>query len=281
MGMFLSRYNSCRALFTALFLLHFPADGAMAAAPETFDPALRLHGYYEFSCGAVRFGKMGIELDQTAKAYDITSDIATTGVLKFFVPHKSHTTVSGSGNKFSYPDSVYESNYQTRNKKKYVKMVVERGVVHETLVPPETPDKRPPVAAKDKEGASDPLTFILRMRSALHDAEIQGKKDFELKYYDGRRLTLIKNSIEGKEDIVYNESLRPVVRVAMRRELLAGFTKSEIDDYSPSEPTIYAYFSDDSRLIPLRLQVGVWYGTLSANLVKECRTGESCLLGLK
>ena len=58
-----------------------------------------------------------------------------------------------------------------------------------------------------------------------------------------------------------------------------GFTDSELAEYNKNEPPLTVYFSDDDRLMPLRLETSFWLGMLSATLAKECRTGESCLLG--
>lgn len=73
----------------------------------------------------------------------------------------------------------------------------------------------------------------------------------------------------------------PVITVDVRRKPLAGFTAKELADYDPHEPTLHMYFTDDARQIPIRVEATVFFGTLSATLAKECRTGESCLLGNK
>lgn len=263
-----------------MLLFSAPATWAAAGA-SAFNPAITFNGYYEFKCNGVRFGKMGIALEQTPSRYSITSDITTTGLLKIFVPHKSHTSVQGRGEHFSYTDITYESRYQTRNKKKYVKMIYTDGMPHETLEPPDNPAKRPPPPPGDKRGAADPLSLILRMRAMLHDALEENNRAFQLKYYDGRRLTLIKVAIEGRQAIAYDRQQFDTIRVALRRELLGGFSQSEIEKYSPDEPVVYAYFTDDSRLMPILLETHVWFGQLTAELVRECATGESCLLGFE
>jgi hypothetical protein len=285
MGNPLRLYNSRRAFaFTLLLIINFQCFSALAAPigkPETFEAAVTLKGYYEFKCNGVRFGKMGIELEQSKADYTMTSDITTTGVLKFFVPHKSHTTVSGSGKDFAYPDVEYESDYQTRKKKKYVKIIYKDAVPSETLVPPESPDKRPPIAEELKTGSVDPLSFLLHLREGVHKAQLSGAKSFSIKHFDGRRLTMVTMTMEGSATIPYGDGTRDTIRIGMTRKLLGGHTKSEIEDFEGGEPVIYAYLSDDSRLIPLLLQTDLWYGTLTAELVKECRTGESCLLAIK
>lgn len=277
-------------ILAGLVLLSYPAaatDGLTTVNPQAnaaLHPGpLEFNGIYEFSITAVRFGKMGIEVTQTPEQYAIAADIVSTGLVGKFVKHSSHTTVDGSGGReFTYPNITYESNYQTRKKKKYVKMVRKAGgAPEETLVPPDNPKKRPPVEDELKKDAADPLTFLLRMREALHQAMLEKKERFSLKLYDGRRLTQVDFAITGKEKLKYNKKKVPVIVVSVTRKLLAGFTQSELADHDPNEPVLYLYITHDSRLIPIRAEVNFWMGTVSAALVKECRTGESCLLGNK
>lgn len=242
---------------------------------------LEFKGLYDLSYGGIVFGRLGVEIEQSAKHYDITTDIITTGVVKFFVPHKSHSTTDATGTDFAYNHILYESNYQTRNKKKYVKIEVKDGKSVETLVPPDDRSKRPAVPEADKKNAADPLSFILHVREALHQAMQTGQNSFEVKFFDGRRLSLISITLAGKKTIDYGNSKRDTVRIAIKRKPIAGFTTSEIEDYSPKEAPLYAYFSDDEKLMPLMLDLNLWFGVVRATLAKECRTGESCLLGVR
>ena len=59
-------------------------------------------------------------------------------------------------------------------------------------------------------------------------------------------------------------------------------TPTELAGFDPKEPTLYIYYTDNARLIPIRLEAGLAFGTISATLIKECGPQvESCLLGLK
>jgi hypothetical protein len=252
-------------------------DTSTDKPPLAYVPAVHFNGLYEFTCNGIPFGKLGISIDHTIDQYAISSDIATTGLLKIFVPHKSHTTVIAEGADFHFPDAVYESRYQTRKKKKSVKMVYTNGLPLETKIPPDNPAKRPPPSKAQKQGAPDPLTFILRHRHMLADAYNNGNARFDLKYYDGSRLTLLTSAIEGWHPIRYNGAPQNTLRIALSRTLIAGFSQSEREDYSTDEPRIYVYFSNDGRLLPLMFEVHVWFGTLRAELIRECDVSSECL----
>lgn len=259
-----------------LILLPYPTFAAEALTPVNFK------ALYEFDFGNIPIGRMGIEIEQTPVHYDIAADIMTTGIVKLFVKHSSHTTVDASGENFLYPSLDYESNYQTKKKKKYVHFIYKNGVeTQETLVPPENRQTRPEVPADLKKNAADPLSFLLRMRQALWQAWRDGEKSFTINAYDGRRLYEADFTVKGKGTIGYNGRQMPVIAVDVKRKPLAGFTASEMAEFDHPEPVLHVYFSDDERMLPIRLEASAFLGTISATLAKECRTGESCLLGIK
>jgi hypothetical protein len=74
---------------------------------------------------------------------------------------------------------------------------------------------------------------------------------------------------------------QPAVVMTLRRKPLAGYTKSEMEDYSADEPSLTAYFSDDDTLFPVKLELPLPIGSLHVTLRKKCGPQESCLLGLQ
>ncbi len=260
-------------VITLLYPCHAWAEEALA--PVNFK------GIYECRFGGIPLGTMGIEAMQTPEHYAITADIASSGLVNLFVKHRSHTTAEGSGGHFSYPQITYETHYQTKKKKHYIKLMYKDGLLEEEQIPPETHAKRPEVPSRMKKDAIDPLSFLLGMRQGVWEAQKNRKNAFSINVYDGNRLTQADFSIEGRTAIHYNGVKTPVIKAGLRRKLLAGFTDSELADFDPREPTLTVYFSDDERLIPIKVETTFLLTPLTATLVKECRTGESCLLGLQ
>jgi hypothetical protein len=276
-----SYFNIAPVLALAgLCLSAYPCAAAEALTDVKLDP-LNIKGIYSFEWAGVDIGKMGIEAVQTERNYSVTSDVSTTGIVKFFVRHSSHTTSLGSGEgNFAYTNGVYESNYQTRNKKKYVHMTVAGGTTgKETLVPADNPATRPPVPAALKHAVFDPLAITLQMRTELSRALHDNTGRFSLPLYDGRRLTQVDFEIAGKKVLRDKGRKIPTIMVLLSRRLLAGFTAKELKDYNPKEKPARFYFSDDTRLLPVRAEADVLFGTASATLIKECPQDESCLLG--
>lgn len=257
------------------------AAGAQAGAAESQLSPLAFKGIYEFGFTGIRFGKLGIELDQTAARYQVTCDIVTTGLVKLFVKHSSHTHAQGSGHDFTYSDITYQTDYQTKKKKKSARLVYKNGkVVEEAVTPPENRATRPAVEDKLKENTTDPLSLVLRIRQALFDAQRAHAGPFSIRYYDGRRLTEIDFVVQGPRIIQFNGQKTAVVEVLASRKLIAGFTASELSSFNTKEPPLHIYFSQDKRLIPLKMEATLWMGMVQATLVKECAAGESCLFGI-
>jgi len=258
-------------LIILLLLLPYHAEAGDGLTPINFK------GVYEFSFAGLPFGQMGVEIEQSSGHYAITSDVTLTGIIRMFVQHKSHTTVEANGG-----DIHYEAHYQTRKKKHYVRLDYKNGLLkEEEQIPPETHAKRPEVPMKLKQDSSDPLSALLKARQGLWQAQKSGKTTFSVNVYDGNRLTGADFTILGKSTLRYGDKTIPVIKISARRKLLSGFTESELSDYDPKEPPLILYFTDDNRLLPLKVEMIFLASPLTATLAKECLSGESCLLGIR
>lgn len=267
-----------RLLFiNILTLLIFMALPAIAA--ENLTP-INEKLYYEADWSGVNFGKIGIEIDQQADKADVICDIKSSGIMALFVKHSSHTTLTASGHNFVYPDRVYESRYYTRKKARHVKLTYKDNKIIEQIVePPDNRDKRPAVPEDDINSAYDLMSFLLQMRSEIFAAVKAEKTEFSINSYDGRRLTQGDFKISGNKTIKVAGKKYETIVVVSRRKFLAGYTKSEQDDYDPKEPSMTTYFSNDGKLIPLRMEIPLLLQKISATLVKTCDKAGECLLG--
>jgi hypothetical protein len=261
-------------IFSCAWLAVMPTHAAESLSPLNFK------GLYEFRLGGLLVGRLGIEAEESKSGYAITADVKSAGVASIFSKHSSHTEVDGTSG--AHPDITYKTDYRTKKKKRSVKLVYKGGeITKEEVVPPDNRATRPAVAAYLKNSAYDPLTLNLKLRRAVWEASRSDKRDFAMTTYDGRRLTKIKGTVEKRTIRDANNRKQPVIVATVRRELLAGFTKSEIEDYDPEEPSLFIYYSNDERFVPVKAEIPFLFGTLTGKLAKQCATGESCLLGNK
>jgi hypothetical protein len=253
--------------------------GPVAAAENLTPLSEKL--YYEAGFAGVLFGKIGIEIEQNPDKAKITCDIASSGILALFLKHSSHTTLEASGSNFTYPDRTYTSNYHTRKKARSVKLVYKNGKIETQHVqPPNDREKRPAVPESDINKAYDLMAFLLQMRKEIADARKSGKTAFSINSYDGRRLTQADFNI-GEEKVLEIAGQKVnTLSVTARRKPLAGYSKGEIEDIEPNEPSMTIYFTNDDKLTPLRMEVPFMMQKISATLIKQCGPEESCLLGI-
>lgn len=267
-----------RHFFNLLLLLLLLANSTASAQSLT---PITEKLYYEARFSGINFGKVGIEIEQQADKANVTCDISSSGVLAWFVKHSSHTTFAATGKNFIYHNKIYESHYRTRKKSRSVKLIYKNGkIIEENIQPPESADKRPVVPDADKNSAYDLMSFLLQMRTEIFNARKNTKTSFTLNAYDGRRLTQADFIISGETVITIAGKEQKVITIVSRRKQLAGFSKGEIEDYNPNEPSMTTYFSNDEKLLPLRMEVPFFMQTIRADLVKTCGKNESCLLGI-
>ncbi len=266
------------------FLCAAAASLVLFAPVHAAEPArdLDFKGLYKCTMSGINFAKIGVHAEQDAHAYAMTADIMSTGIVNMFTKHSSHTTVDASGSNYTYSHINYETDYKTKNKKRYVNLIFADGKFkEEKLEPPENPAKRPPVPLEQKQQAQDPLSALLQARQELFHALQSGAREFTIDVYDGRRLTKVDFTVVGDKVLKLSGAKVPVVEVTARRTFLAGFTRSEIADKDANEPALHIYFSNDEKLFPVRLQVQLFFGLMTADLIKACSGSESCLLGNK
>jgi hypothetical protein len=267
-----------RGFINTLLLLLLLANPAIGA--ETLTPITEKL-YYEASFAGLNFGKIGIEIDEQKDKASITCDIVSSGVLAWFIKHSSHTSMIATGENFTYPNKIYESHYRTRQKKRSVKLLYKDGkIIEKNIQPPENADKRPAIPDEDINSAYDLMSFLLQMRTEIINGQQNGKKDFIINAYDGRRLTQASFTISGEKIIKIAGKKHRTIAVIAKRKQLAGFSKGEIKDFNHNEPNMTIYFSNDKKLLPLRMEVPFFMQKITADLVKTCSKEESCLLGI-
>lgn len=259
----------------AILLITSPAAAAKNLTP------LSEKLYYEAGFAGILFGKIGIEIEQKPEKASITCDITSSGILALFLKHSSHTTLEANGSSFSYPNRTYASNYHTRKKFRSVKLIYKNSKIDtQEVQPPDDREKRPAVPDSDINSAYDLMTFLLQMRKEIDDARKNGRTYFSINAYDGRRLTQADFNIGAEKTLEIAGKDIKTLMVTARRKPLAGYTKGEIEDIEPNEPSMTVYFSNDDNLTPLRMEVPFMMQKISATLIKQCGPEESCLMGI-
>ncbi len=248
-------------MLLALSLLSYSAQADEPLMPVKFS------GHYDFAFSGIPFGKMDISIDQNSTRYTLSGDIETTGIARVLVQHESHTNSKGSGKDFRYGDSEYESRYSTRGKKKYAHVSKENGkIISDKVTPPDNRAVRAAVPLADKSAAIDPLAMSIGIRSEFARARKDGRNNFAIDFYDGRRLTRASFTIGDERILRINGQKIPVFTLSARRKALSGYTATELARLNPKEPDLMIYFSHDAKFMPVYMEVPVAFGVATATL---------------
>lgn len=260
------------AVSLALFCVCSPAEAG---------DAFIMNGIYIYRAtwNGLAIGEVALEMREEEASHRVSVHVRTAGLAGLFAPHESRTTVEGAGQgEFAARPRVYESHYTSRGKPRHVRLTYTAGgALTETVVePPDNPAKRPPVPDEQKRATLDPMSYILAVRQALREVLAKEERMFSLRLFDGRRLMDTVWRIEGKAAITYADTKHPVIQVTGRRSAVTGFTAKELRKLK-TESALSVYFSEE-ELLPLRLQMPLALGTLTAELVKRCEVEVPCSL---
>jgi hypothetical protein len=254
-----------RFLAVAIALaLSAPAQAAPALEP------LRFNGVYVFSWGGLSFGEMALRAHEEKGRFEAQSTLKITGLARVFTSMDSRATLSGErGTSWGKSPREYETYYTSKSKARHVKLVYGKSgsIVEEVVEPVESREKRPAVKPELKAASLDPLSYIFAVREALHKARAEGDDQFTIRLYDGRRLMDTTYTIQAEKG--------GMIGVTGSRVAVDGFTAKELKRLA-TEPKVSTYFTDDEKLIPLRLELPLPLGVATAKLAYTCEGEALC-----
>ena len=247
----------------------------MILAAETLDN-VEATVRYEFSWGGIGFGKIALQADETDATYSARTLIKSKGLASIFVKHTSDTTMDGTKSGATYLPQNYDANFQTRNKKKHIKLIYDgAGNIKEEISEPADTD-RPKVSDKERSGAHDPLSLLFEIRRKLFDTLAASEKTFNVNMYDGRRLTKVQVDIVDLTTRSVAGEKKKMVHVIATRSALAGYTDKELERMKDGVNSMHIYFSDDAQLWPMLVEVDVYFATMRGEFTQACEKIEEC-----
>jgi len=134
---------------------------------------------------------------------------------------------------------------------------------------PEDTSKKLPLAEPFRRNVLDPLSALTAIRAQLR----QGNRGaFTVPVYDGARRFDVRVAVEPRRDADGALHLRLTLAP------IAGFKGETSDDGDPDDSPrpVAMTISDDARLMPLSMQVSLYYLPLIVQLHRWCGSGEPC-----
>lgn len=224
---------------------------------------------YRFAWMGVPFGTLNLEADESGGRYRLHSHVESTFIARIFSAHKSDATASGMlTDPVENATRSFDSRYDNRDGPSSVHLEFTDGILTgREVINSEPPGKRVPVADSELTGATDFLTFVMAVRQRLNHALEANADHFTVRLFDGKRLMDTDWTVEGRQMLKLKTGERKVIRASATRQPLSGYTEKERARIARGEPPLTVYFSDDAEKLPLKLELKVGLGTVTATLV--------------
>jgi len=250
-------------LATALLV----AAPAVAQVPELtpLNYALR----YDVAWSNIPIGRIRMTIKEDTFRYEISLDIKTRGIVRMFDSTVSTITATGHFK----PEGMARANrYQSvstdddSSKVTTVTYAEDGTIEHRERKPADDPNNRPPVPLHQANEAQDPLTAMYALRHTMRKHMVRNERTTTARTYDGARLADFTFKVISPATMeIMGEHIR-AINTVLKREPIAGYKQKELKKFKEGDPTIHVYFSADSKLLPVKADIKLRFGTISATL---------------
>ena len=218
-------------------------------------------------------GEIRLELHDSAGAYSDRIEIRTEGLPRLVTHFRGAAQADGRLAPGRPADpSRYDARYDLhkRHDSRISMRFVARGSATVAERGPADTSHKPPLAARYRRNAVDPMSAVERLREAV--AAGTAHRDFSIPVYDGARRFDVIGRVLPKQDRADG-----AVRVELSLHPIAGFKGESSDDGDPDDAPrpVALTLSNDPRLLPLSLSVRVFFLPLVVRLDHQC-TGPAC-----
>jgi hypothetical protein len=130
------------------------------------------------------------------------------------------------------------------------------------------PNWRAQVPWDEANKATDPVTAAYIVRQNIRDGMEIGNRVTTVKLYDGARLADFMFKVVSPARVEAMDKFYDAINVVVSRAPILGYTPKELKKFKEGDPTVHVYFSADERMLPLKAEMQVTLGKLSATLVE-------------
>lgn len=260
---------SYKFLFALSFI--FFSQPAPAQVPELVPLDYKL--LYNVTWNNITIGRLRVSMKEDRFGYQMKVDTKTKGIMRLISSEmrvaeaKGRITESGE-----YIHSSYESRSQEKGEKGKDYTILtydEQGdLASRTRVPEDK--RRKPVPESDINRATDTVTAFLKFRKRVHRNMMLNQRDTKFDTYDGARLAELSVKVISRANTQAMGKHQPTINSVLKREPLQGYHEKEMKKFNEGDPTTHIYWSADERFIPLKIDLQLDYGTVSA-VLKEVR----------
>ncbi|MEJ0009416.1 MAG: DUF3108 domain-containing protein [Alphaproteobacteria bacterium] len=241
------------------------APGARAQVPP-LEP-LNAEARYDVTFNGLTLGRIRVSYHETAFGYKIDVDTETHGIAAIVKSEHTDTVAEGTLRDGQYAPTRFEFK---GDKQRHATLAFdgEGHITGSSRTPQDDPKWRPPVPAEALAGVVDPATGFFVARRQLHDAMDSGGKEVTVRTYDAAHLTDLNVRAVSPADLVIMGKPQRAINLVIARKPVDGYTEKEKKRYAAGDPPIHFYLSADGRFFPLKVEAGMKWGVLSAELTE-------------
>jgi hypothetical protein len=199
-------------------------------------------------------GEVAMRIEDDGTLYRGRLDMRTEGLPRWFTRFQGVATTEG---RFA-PDgralpAQYDAIYDLRkrkNKRNSLRFVARDGALLAERGPEDT-SKKPPIGPEFRRGVVDPLTALIAVRHRLLHGKLGPDGRFVVPVFDGSRRFDAQGAATRRDGRVH---------VSLMLIPIAGFDEEKPDEDEDPENRpreVEVEFTDDARLLPLRLEVSI------------------------
>jgi hypothetical protein len=253
------------AVITALLLAQ-PIAGARAANGE-------VAAFYKATWAGLPAGKIRLGFRQSGSDYRNEIWVVSEGLPRWFTRFKADAVAEGRAAAGRILPRRYAVRYDLRKRRNsrveldYVAagdgVVAERGAGDTS--------RKPPLAEAFRRNVVDPLSALAAIRRELKVDRAAGRH-FTVAVFDGAR------RFDIAAEIVASGRPEHLIRLALSLRPIAGFKGETSEDGDPDTTPrpVDVAFTDDDTLMPVSLQVAIYYLPLEVRLDHPCASFATC-----
>lgn len=262
MGRLVSRYKA--VVFAAALAVVTPAWADV--------PTLKPMNYtlkYDVTFNGLPIGRIRIVASEDDYKYSASVDTKTRGLLRMFDSTKSLITAAGRKDEgtFIQKDFSSRSTDDDSTKLTTIRYGMKGEVIKSERKPPDDPANRPPVPLEQASEGMNPLTALLVTRYRLRDYIAANERKVTIRTYDGARLADLTFTAHSRTSFEIMDKRVNVINTELTRKPIAGYKAKELKKFEEGDPIIHVFFSADERFLPVKADINLRFGTISAQLV--------------
>lgn len=262
MGRLVSRYKAV-VLLAAL---------AVAAPASAQVPTLKPMNYtlkYDVTFNGLPIGRIRITAHESEFKYSASVDTKTRGLMRLFDSTQSLLTANGRKDEGTFIQKDYSTRSTDDDSTKLttIRYGMKGEIIKSERNPPDDPKSRAPVPLEEASEGVNPVTALLIARYRLRDYIAANQRKATIRTYDGARLADLTFTVHSRTNFEIMDKRMDVINTELTRNPIAGYKAKELKKFRAGDPIIHVYFSADERFLPVKADIAIRFGTISAELV--------------